>query len=161
MISLTADQLDQIIGGGLRRYGIAPRIVLRPPRWKRCAAWWRASSGSPCCRTLPTAPGPWSRSGSRPAPSRSPSPPSTSVWCGGAARALTGPHASSSTSPEIRAGYGPASTSPLGLSLNSRDSGKKSDSSALDIDFTDTKAVKIEILIAPGFSYAHGWLTGC
>ncbi|MGL6384464.1 LysR family transcriptional regulator [Aeromonas caviae] len=29
MISLTADQLDQIIGGGLRRYGIAPRIVLR------------------------------------------------------------------------------------------------------------------------------------
>lgn len=29
MISLTADQLDQIIGGGLRRYGISPRIVLR------------------------------------------------------------------------------------------------------------------------------------
>jgi len=28
-ISLTADQLDQIIGGGLRRYGISPRVVLR------------------------------------------------------------------------------------------------------------------------------------
>ena len=29
MISLTADQLDQIIGAGLRRYGISPRTVLR------------------------------------------------------------------------------------------------------------------------------------
>lgn len=28
MISLTADQLDQIIGGGLRRYGIAPRSLV-------------------------------------------------------------------------------------------------------------------------------------
>ncbi|MDX7922645.1 LysR family transcriptional regulator, partial [Aeromonas media] len=31
MISLTADQLDQIIGAGLRRYGISPRTVLGPP----------------------------------------------------------------------------------------------------------------------------------
>ena len=67
MISLTADQLDQIIGGGLRRYGIAPRIVLRTASVEAVRSLVASQLGSPCCRILPTAPGPWSRNGSRPA----------------------------------------------------------------------------------------------
>jgi hypothetical protein len=50
---------------------------------------------------------------------------------------------------------------PARLSLNSRDSGKNQihlhSISILQIP----KPLKIEILIAHGFSYAHGWLTGC
>lgn len=117
MISLTADQLDQIIGGGLRRYGISPRIVLRTASVEAVRSLVASQLGLALLpdfayRPWSLVPGPWSRSGSRPAPSRSPFPPSTSAWCGDVARAWTGPHASSSTSPEIRAGYGPASTSP-------------------------------------------------
>ena len=53
MISLTADQLDQIIGGGLRRYGIAPRIVLRTASVATWVASWLITTCAPVDRSPP------------------------------------------------------------------------------------------------------------